>query len=74
MRNKKFIIYNKTTGFSDYEVFQLIEIVLKKGLVSGDNNLYCYVSTFKCMNVYVCVEFMKTKYGYKIYVYEKGGE
>ena len=72
MRNEKFIIYNKTTSFSDYEVFQFIEIVLKNGLISGDNNLYCYASTFKCWKGYVSVEFMKTKYGYKIYVYEEG--
>ena len=71
MKNAKFIIYNKTTHFTDYEVFELITIILNKGLISGNNDLYCYASTFNYGKFYVCVEFQKTKYGYKIYVYEE---
>ena len=46
MKNEKFIIYNKTTKFTDLEVFKMISDVLSKGLISGNNNLYCYVSTY----------------------------
>ena len=70
MKNDKFIIYNKTEHFTDYEVFNKILGVLGKGLISGDNDLYCYATTYFHERVNVSVEFIKTSYGYKIYVYE----
>ena len=71
MKNGKFIIYNKTKRFTDFEVFELINSVLVKGLISGDNNLYCYSSLFNYEKFRVAVEFIKTNYGYKIYVIEE---
>ena len=71
MQNEKFIIYNKTKHFTDFEVFRKILGVLEKGLISGDNNLYCYATTYFHERVCVSVEFIKTNYGYKIYVYEE---
>ena len=71
MKNEKFIIYNKTKSFTDFEVFELINSVLIKGLISGNNDLYCYASVFNYKKFSVAVEFIKTKYGYKIYVCEE---
>ena len=71
MKNEKFIIYNKTKHFTDFEVFELINSVLIKGLISGNNDLYCYASVFNCEKFRVAVEFIKTNYGYKIYVIEE---
>ena len=71
MKNEKFIIYNKTTKFTDLEVFKMISDVLSKGLISGNNNLYCYATTYFFEKFKVHIEFMKTNYGYKIYVYEE---
>lgn len=71
MKNDKFIIYNKTERFSDYEIFNKILGVLGKGLISGDNNLYCYSTTYFHERVYVHIEFIKTNYGYKIYAIEE---
>ena len=74
MKNDKFIIYNETKHFTDFQVFQWISDVLAKGLISGDNNLYCYATTYFLERVCVSVEFLKTNYGYKIYVYEENKE
>lgn len=71
MKNDKFIIYNKTERFSDLAIFEMISGVLKKGLISGDNNLYCYSSTYFFERVRVHIEFIKTNYGYKIYAIEE---
>ena len=71
MKNEKFIIYNKTKSFTDFEVFELINSVLIKGLISGNNELYCYATVFDYEKFSVAVEFIKTNYGYKIYVYEE---
>lgn len=71
MKNGKFIIYNKTKSFTDFEVFELINSILVKGLISGENNLYCYASLFNYKKFRVAVEFIKTNYGYKIYVIEE---
>lgn len=71
MKNDKFIIYNKTEHFTDYEVFNKILGVLEKGLISGNNDLYCYASTYFFENFKVHIEFIKTNYGYKIYAIEE---
>ena len=71
MKNDKFIIYNKTTKLTDFEVFKLISGVLAKGLISGNNDLYCYASTYFFEKFKVHIEFIKTNYGYKIYVIEE---
>lgn len=71
MKNEKFIIYNKTIHFTDFAIFQMINGVLSKGLISGNSDLYCYATTYEYEKFYVCIEFIKTNYGYKIYVYEE---
>lgn len=71
MKNAKFIIHNKTTKLTDFEVFKLISGVLSKGLISGNNDLYCYASTYFFENFKVHIEFIKTNYGYKIYAIEE---
>lgn len=71
MKNGKFIIYNKTKSFTDFEVFELINSVLVKGLISGNDDLYCYATAFNYQKFRVIVDFIKTNYGYKIYVIEE---
>ena len=74
MKNKKFIIYNKTKSFDDFTIFEIISDVLSKGLISGNNELYCYASTYFFEEMNVHIETIKTNYGYKIYVYEEKKE
>ena len=72
MNNGKFIIQNDTKTFNDSKIFAYISDVLSKGLISGDNTLYCYASTYTFdTNKILCIEMEKKKYGYKIYVYEE---
>ena len=42
MKNKKFIIHNNTNSFDDYEIFEFIVYVMKKGLLSNKETEYCY--------------------------------
>lgn len=72
MKNSKFIVYNDTKTLNDNEIFAYISDVLKKGLISGENTLYCYASTYTFdTGKVLCIETQKQKYGYRIYAYEK---
>jgi len=71
VNNKKFIIYNNTKSFDDYEVFSYIDDVLNKGLISGNDSLYCYASSYIFEKKKLHIEMIKEKYGYKILVYEE---
>lgn len=71
MNNHKFIIYNYTKTFVDNEIFAYISDVMSKGLISGNNEFYCYASTYKYENKILCIELKKQNYGYKIIAYEE---
>lgn len=72
MNNRKFIIQNDTRTFNDSQIFAYISDVLSKGLISGNNTLYCYASTYTFgTGKVLCIETQKKNYGYKIYAYEK---
>ena len=71
MKNSKFIIYNHTKSFEDFKIFQHITSLLAKGLLSDNETKYCYTSTWVCENSLLCIETCKTKYGYRIDVFEK---
>ena len=62
MKTPKFIIENKSK-VDDFKLFNLIMTVIDLGLISGDKDLYCYVTSFKNGTVII---FDKKKYGYKI--------
>lgn len=71
MNNQKFIIDNRT-DLTDRQIFLKIAEVMGMGLVSGNDDLYCYITKFKDN---VMVAFDKKKYGYKVYVWkDKVGE
>ena len=71
MKNSKFIIYNETKLFKDFEIFAHITNLLSKGLISNNETEYCYASTWNYEKNILCIETQKQKYGYKIIVYEK---
>ena len=51
MKNKKFIIHNNTTSFDDYEIFEFIVYVMKKGLLSNKETEYCYCKVDNLKNI-----------------------
>ena len=71
MKNSKFIIYNKTKSFKDFEIFAHIANLLSKGLLSNKETEYCYASTWEFEKFILCIETQKMNYGYKIIAYEK---
>lgn len=74
MKNSKFIIYNKTKSFKDFEIFAHITNLLSKGLLSNKETEYCYASTLEFEKFILCIETQKQKYGYRIIVWEKDKE
>ncbi len=70
MKTDKFIIENHSS-IDDFKLFQYILTITDGGLVSADGTQYCYLTLFKDKTL---VEFEKTKYGYKIRVWEDGKE
>ena len=71
MKNKKFIIHNNTTSFDDYEIFEFIVYVMKKGLLSNKETEYCYCTVRQFEKIELVCIFNKTKNNYRIDVYEK---
>jgi hypothetical protein len=61
----KFIIENRTE-LNDLDVFKRISSVVNLGLISDNDSVYCYATSFDdCV-----VTFRETEYGYKIHVLE----
>ena len=71
MKNSKFIIYNKTKSFKDFEIFGNIANLLSEGLLSNKETEYCYASTWNYEKCILCIETQKMNYGYRIIVYEE---
>ena len=65
MKNKKFIIYNHTENYNDYEIFEWITSCLKQGLLSNNNTEYCYCIVRPCEKWDLVFESHKTKTGYR---------
>ena len=70
MKNSKFIIYNHTTHFKDFELFAHITNVMSKGLLSNNETQYCYASSYNYEKYIVSIEFMKKKNYYRIDIFE----
>lgn len=66
MKTDKFIIENYS-NINDIKLFQYILTVIDGGLVSNDETQYSYLTLFKDR---IVIDFEKTKYGYKIRVWE----
>lgn len=71
MKNKKFIIHNSTTSFDDYEIFEFIVYIMKKGLLSNNETEYCYCTVRQFETKELVCTFNKTKNNYRIDLYEK---
>lgn len=70
MYNKKFIIHNSTKHYQDWEIFEFILDCLKEGLLSNNNNEYCYCIVRQCEKWELVFVSNKTKTGYRFDVYE----
>ncbi len=70
MKNKKFIIYNHTTHYEDYEVFEFILECLEQGLLSNNETEYCYIIVRACERWDLVFESSKTKTGYRFDIFE----
>ena len=70
MKNSKFIIYNHTIHFKDFELFAHITNVMSKGLLSNNETQYCYASSYNYEKCVISIEFMKKKNYYRIDIFE----
>ena len=71
MKNKKFIIHNNTTSFDDYEIFEFIVYVMKKGSLRNKETEYCYWTVRQFEKIELVCTFNKTKNNYRIDAYEE---
>ena len=74
MKNNKFIIYNHTKRYFDYEVFEYISKCLNKGLLSNNKTEYCYCIVEQHETWDLVFESHKTKTGYRFDVFEADKE
>lgn len=62
MKTNKFVIENRTE-LNDLDLFNYVVRVIQNGLISGDNEYYCYATSFGN----IVVLFTRTHYGYNIH-------
>lgn len=72
MKNSKFIVYNRTKSYYDWEVFEFIKEIMQEGLLSNNETEYCYCTVRQHETFEIVCVFNKTKNNYRIDVYEKG--
>jgi len=73
IKKDKFIICNYTPNkINDLDLFHYVNECIKQGKISNNNTEYCYVTTFGYgTENRIVVSMQKTKYGYRIAVYNE---
>ncbi len=71
MKNPKFIVYNRTKSYYDWEVFEFIKEIMQEGLLSNKETEYCGCTVRQHEKYEIVCVMNKTTKNYRIDVYEK---